>query len=75
MRYIADDRDAKPFKRAAAVENGAGDLALLDAPFGIARCDQWVSSVCDSLVSSALRYMAARSGFLPVPAGCSFCRI
>src|SRR5262249_28523541 len=24
--------------------------------------------VCDSLVSSALRYMAARFGFLPVPA-------
>ena len=35
---------------------------------GIARCDQWASAVCDSLVSSALRYMAARFGFLPVPA-------
>jgi len=33
-----------------------------------ALCDQWVSAVCDSLVNSALRYMAARFGFLPVPA-------
>jgi glutathione S-transferase len=31
-------------------------------------CDQWVSAVCDSLVNSALRYIAARLGFLPVPA-------
>jgi glutathione S-transferase len=35
---------------------------------GIARCDQWVSAICDSLVNSALRYMASRYGFLPVPA-------
>ena len=34
----------------------------------IARCDQWISAVCDHLVNSALRYMAARFGFLPVPA-------
>ena len=33
-----------------------------------ALCDQWVSAVCDSLVNSALRYAAARFGFLPVPA-------
>jgi glutathione S-transferase len=33
-----------------------------------ALCDQWVSAVCDSLVNAALRYMAARFGFLPVPA-------
>jgi glutathione S-transferase len=31
-------------------------------------CDQWVSAVCDSLVNSALRYVANRFGFLPVPA-------
>jgi len=35
---------------------------------GIARCDQWASAVCDSLANAALRYMAARFGFLPVPA-------
>jgi glutathione S-transferase len=33
-----------------------------------ALCDQWTSAVCDSLVNSALRYIAARFGFLPVPA-------
>lgn len=33
-----------------------------------ALCDQWVSAICDSLVNAALRYMAARFGFLPVPA-------
>ena len=33
-----------------------------------AACDQWVSAVCDSLANSALRYLAARFGFLPVPA-------
>jgi len=33
-----------------------------------ALCDQWVSAICDSLVNCALRYMAARFGFLPVPA-------
>lgn len=33
-----------------------------------ALCDQWSSAVCDSLVNAALRYMAARFGFLPVPA-------
>jgi glutathione S-transferase len=32
-----------------------------------ALCDQWVSAVCDSLVNAALRYMAARFGFLPMP--------
>ena len=35
---------------------------------GIARCDQWISAICDSLVNTALRYMASRYGFLPVPA-------
>lgn len=35
---------------------------------GIAMCDQWISAVCDSLVNAALRYMASRFGFLPVPA-------
>ncbi|MFI5000623.1 MAG: glutathione S-transferase family protein [Reyranellales bacterium] len=35
---------------------------------GAAICDQWSSAVCDSLVNAALRYMAARFGFLPVPA-------
>jgi glutathione S-transferase len=34
---------------------------------GVARCDQWISAVCDSLVNAALRYMASRYGFLPVP--------
>ena len=34
---------------------------------GIARCDQWISAYCDSLVNSGLRYLAARFGFLPVP--------
>ena len=33
-----------------------------------ALCDQWASAVCDSMVNAALRYMAARFGFLPVPA-------
>jgi len=33
-----------------------------------ALCDQWASAVCDSMVNVALRYMAARFGFLPVPA-------
>jgi glutathione S-transferase len=31
-------------------------------------CDQWASAVADSLVNAALRYFAARAGFLPVPA-------
>ena len=35
---------------------------------GIAGCDQWISAICDSLVNTALRYMASRYGFLPVPA-------
>jgi glutathione S-transferase len=35
---------------------------------GIAICDQWISSICDSLVNAALRYMVSRFGFLPVPA-------
>lgn len=39
-----------------------------DDSVGIAICDQWVSAVCDSLVNAALRYMASRFGFLPVPA-------
>jgi glutathione S-transferase len=34
----------------------------------IAACDQWISAICDSLVNAALRYMASRYGFLPVPA-------
>ena len=38
-----------------------------DDSVGIAICDQWVSAVCDSLVNAALRYMASRFGFLPVP--------
>jgi len=37
-------------------------------PLGAAACDQWASAVSDSLVNAALRYMAARFGFLPVPA-------
>ncbi len=32
-----------------------------------AMCDQWVSAFCDSLVNSALRYLANHFGFLPVP--------
>ena len=32
-----------------------------------AMCDQWVSAVCDSLVNSALRYLANHFGFLAVP--------
>jgi glutathione S-transferase len=32
-----------------------------------ALCDQWSSAVCDSLVNSALRYLANHFGFLPVP--------
>ena len=32
-----------------------------------ALCDQWTSAVCDSLVNSALRYLANHYGFLPVP--------
>lgn len=32
-----------------------------------ALCDQWVSAVNDSLVNSALRYLADHFGFLPVP--------
>ena len=35
---------------------------------GAALCDQWVSAICDSLASSALRYLANHFGFLPVPA-------
>ena len=34
---------------------------------GEALCDQWTSAVCDSLVNSALRYLANHYGFLPVP--------
>lgn len=30
--------------------------------------DQWVGAVCDSVLNSAQRYMAARFDFLPVPA-------
>ena len=33
----------------------------------VALCDQWVSAVNDSLFNSALRYLANRFGFLPVP--------
>jgi glutathione S-transferase len=32
-----------------------------------ALCDQWVSAVCDSVMNSALRFLAHRFGFLPVP--------
>src|SRR5215475_1430995 len=46
----------------------AGPKLWPEDSIGIARCDQWVSAVCDSLVNSAMRYMAARFGFLPVPA-------
>jgi glutathione S-transferase len=35
---------------------------------GAALTDQWAGAVSDSLVNAALRYMAARFGFLPVPA-------
>jgi glutathione S-transferase len=37
-------------------------------PRAAALCDQWSSAVCDSLVNSALRYLANHFGFLPVPA-------
>jgi glutathione S-transferase len=46
----------------------AGPKLWPDDSIGIALCDQWVSAVCDSLVNAALRYMASRYGFLPVPA-------
>jgi glutathione S-transferase len=39
-----------------------------EEPRAAALCDQWASAVSDSLVNSALRYIAARFGFLPVPA-------
>ena len=39
-----------------------------DDVMAAAACDQWASAVSDSLVNAALRYMAARFGFLPVPA-------
>ena len=39
-----------------------------DEPRAAAMVDQWASAVSDSLVNAALRYMAARFGFLPVPA-------
>ena len=39
-----------------------------DEPRAAAVVDQWSSAVGDSLVNAALRYMAARFGFLPVPA-------
>ena len=32
-----------------------------------ALCDQYASAICDSLVNSALRYLANHFGFLPVP--------
>ena len=40
---------------------------------GAALCDQWVSAICDSLASSALRYLANHFGFLPVPAEMARC--
>lgn len=46
----------------------AGPRLWPDDPQGAALCDQWISAVCDSLVNSALRYIASRLGFLPVPA-------
>jgi glutathione S-transferase len=39
-----------------------------DDAVAAAACDQWASAVSDSLVNAALRYMAHRFGFLPVPA-------
>lgn len=30
-------------------------------------CDQWISAFCDSMVNSALRFLAHQFGFLPVP--------
>ncbi len=36
-------------------------------PRRAAQCDLWVSAVNDSLVNSALRYLANHFGFLPVP--------
>jgi glutathione S-transferase len=38
-----------------------------DEPRAAAMVDQWAGAVSDSLVNSALRYMANRFGFLPVP--------
>lgn len=45
----------------------AGSKLWPEDPRAAALCDQWVSAVCDSLVSAAFRYMAARFGFLPAP--------
>src|SRR4029077_4709143 len=45
----------------------AGPKLWPDDSVSIALCDQWISAVCDSLVNAALRYMASRYGFLPVP--------
>jgi glutathione S-transferase len=39
-----------------------------DDAVAAALCDQWASAVADSLANAALRYFAARAGFLPVPA-------
>lgn len=46
----------------------AGPRLWPDDSRGAALCDQWSSAVCDSLVNSALRYIASTLGFLPVPA-------
>jgi glutathione S-transferase len=45
----------------------AGPRLWPDDSVGVALCDQWISAFCDSLVNAALRYMASRYGFLPVP--------
>jgi glutathione S-transferase len=46
----------------------AGPKLWPEDSLAAAMCDQWASAVADSLVNAALRYFAARAGFLPVPA-------
>jgi glutathione S-transferase len=46
----------------------AGPKLWPEEPRAAAACEQWASAVCDSMVNASLRYVAARFGFLPVPA-------
>jgi glutathione S-transferase len=46
----------------------AGPRLWPEESVAAANCDQWISAICDSLANAALRYMASRYGFLPVPA-------
>ncbi|MDP1837330.1 MAG: glutathione S-transferase family protein [Reyranella sp.] len=45
----------------------AGPRLWPDEARQAAICDQWISAVCDSLVGSALHYLAARFGFFALP--------